>query len=77
MTAATRTEQMHQWKLGQIMGDKNSNNHKLSRDSGFSVTTIRKWRASEYMPKISGEELERLAKALGCTSNDLTGHGEY
>lgn len=65
------------WKLRIIMAHRNMTNVALAEASGFSVNTIRKWRAADEQPRISSQEIAKLAKALDCTTDDLTGHGEF
>ena len=64
---------MVNWKLRQLMADRRIGNVELAVAVGVHANTIGKWKAVDEMPKINGEELERLCRALNCSVGQLLG----
>lgn len=64
---------MVNWKLRQLMADRRIGNGELAEAVGVHTNTIYRWRMVDEMPKINGEELERLCRALNCSVGQLLG----
>jgi len=62
---------MLRWKLRQIMADRNMTNRELGKLVGIHETNISNMKRRDTMPRIDGETLEALCKALSCTPADL------
>jgi len=61
------------WKLRQIMADRQASNVELAKAVGVHVNTISRWKIANEMPKISGPEIDLICKALNCTTAQLLG----
>jgi putative transcriptional regulator len=62
---------MLRWKLREVMARQNMTNRKLAEVVGIHETNISNMKRRDTMPRIDGETLEALCKALGCTPFDL------
>ncbi|MGH2416379.1 MAG: helix-turn-helix domain-containing protein [Microcystaceae cyanobacterium] len=63
--------QMIRWRLRVLMAEKNINNKTLSKQTGIHPTTISRLKNTDELKQITGEVLNALCNALGCTPNDL------
>lgn len=59
------------WKLRQLMADRKVTNKVLAESIGVHANTISRWKAANKMPKIDGDEIEQICKALGCGVAEL------
>lgn len=58
------------YNLRYTMMDKNTNPTAVARKAGIAPSTLRSYIHGDTMP--DSEMIDKLAKALGCTSDDLT-----
>lgn len=70
MTFATDA-QMLRWKLREVMARKNMTNRRLAELVGVHETNISNMKRRDTMPRIDGETLEALCRALDCSPTDL------
>ena len=64
-------EKMLRWKLRQVMADRNVSNRALASAIGIHETNVSNMKRRDSMPRIDGETLEALCKALNCTPFEL------
>lgn len=62
---------MIQWRLRQIMADRNITNRALAGKVGLHETSISKLKQRNDMPRIDGGLLDKLCIALSCSPSDL------
>lgn len=62
---------MLRWKLREVMARQNMTNRRLADLVGIHETNISNMKRRDTMPRIDGETLEALCKALSCTPFDL------
>lgn len=62
---------MIRWKLRQVMADRSMSNRALAEALNLHETTISNMKRRDDMPRIDGETLNLLCKALGCVPGDL------
>jgi putative transcriptional regulator len=62
---------MIRWKLRQVMADRNVTNRALAEAIGVHETSISNLKRRDTMPRVDGELLDGLCKALHCTPADL------
>lgn len=53
------------------MARKRVTNRKLAECLGVHETSVSRLKTSDTMPRIDGEQLEKLCRALNCTPADL------
>ena len=80
MATATLTRiKMTGWKLRSLMADRKITNQELAdrllKETGRPRhrQTITRWRNSDKMPLIDGDDLDALLKILECSRDDLLG----
>jgi putative transcriptional regulator len=71
MTTLPIEKSMLRWKLREIMARKRITNRELAELIGNHETSISRLKNQDTMPRIDGETLESLCRALQCTPNDL------
>lgn len=69
--ALVMDEKMLRWKLRQVMADRNMSNRALASAIGIHETNVSNMKRRDSMPRIDGETLEALCKALNCTPFEL------
>ena len=62
---------MIRWKLRQVMADRNVTNRALAEKLGVHETSISNLKRRDTMPRVDGDLLDGLCKALACTPADL------
>lgn len=62
---------MIQWRLRQVMADRNITNRALAGKVGLHETSISKLKQRNDMPRIDGGLLDKLCLALDCIPGDL------
>jgi len=62
---------MLRWRLREIMAAKRITNRKLAAMVDMHEVTISKLKTVDTMPRIDGESLEKILKALDCKLTDL------
>ena len=62
---------MIQWRLRQVMADRNITNRALAGKVGLHETSISKLKQRNDMPRIDGGLLDKLCLALSCIPGDL------
>ena len=62
---------MIRWKLRQVMADRQMTNRALAEAIGVHETSISNLKRRDTMPRVDGEMLDGLCKALACTPADL------
>lgn len=62
---------MIRWRLRVLMAERNINNKTLAEWTGIHPTTISRLKNADELKQITGEVLNALCNALGCTPNDL------
>lgn len=62
---------MLRWKLREIMSRENMTNRRLAEILGIHETNVSNMKRRDTMPRIDGETLETICKALKCTPTDL------
>lgn len=55
---------MIRWKLREVMEQGEVTNRELARQTGHHETSISRLKTSDEMPRIDGETLDKLCKAL-------------
>jgi putative transcriptional regulator len=59
------------WKLRQIMADRQITNRDLARAVGMHETSISNLKRRDDMPRVDGELMDKLCRALDCNPGDL------
>ena len=62
---------MLRWKLREVMARENMTNRRLAEIIGIHETNVSNMKRRDTMPRIDGDALEAICKALKCTPNDL------
>jgi len=62
---------MIKWRLRQVMADRNMTNRALAEALGVHETSISNMKRRDTMPRVDGDMLDGLCKALGCGPGDL------
>ena len=62
----TNSKMPVRWKLRQLMSDRKMTNRALSKKVGKHANTISNLKQLDYMPKVDGEFLTALCRALEC-----------
>ena len=62
---------MLRWRLREVMARGKVSNRELAKRLGVHETSVSRLRGADTMPRIDGETLEQLCKALDCTPSDL------
>ncbi len=62
---------MIQWRLRQVMADRNITNRALAGQVGLHETSVSKLKQRDDMPRIDGGLLDRLCFALNCEPSEL------
>ena len=62
---------MIKWRLRQVMADRNMTNRALAEALGVHETSISNMKRRDTMPRVDGEMLDGLCKALACGPGDL------
>ncbi|WP_370623452.1 helix-turn-helix domain-containing protein [cf. Phormidesmis sp. LEGE 11477] len=62
---------MIQWRLRQVMADRNITNRALAGQIGLHETSVSKLKQRDDMPRVDGGLLDRLCLALNCGPSDL------
>ena len=62
---------MIQWRLRQVMADRNITNRALAGKVGLHETSVSKLKQRNDMPRIDGGLLDKLCVALNCLPADL------
>lgn len=62
---------MLRWKLREIMARENMTNRRLAEILGIHETNVSNMKRRDTMPRIDGDTLEALCRALNCTPHDL------
>lgn len=62
---------MLRWKLREVMARENMTNRRLAELIEIHETNVSNMKRRDTMPRLDGETLEAICKALNCTPNDL------
>ncbi len=62
---------MLRWRLREVMARDRVTNRELAERLGVHETSVSRLKTSDTMPRIDGEQLEKLCRALKCTPSDL------
>jgi len=62
---------MIQWRLRQVMADRNITNRALAGQVGLHETSVSKLKQRDDMPRIDGGLLDKLCSALDCEPSEL------
>lgn len=64
-------QQLIRWKLNTVMADRRMTNIRLAEIIGMNPISVSRLRTQDTLPKIGGETLEKLCRALDCKPADL------
>jgi putative transcriptional regulator len=59
------------WRFNELMARVRMKNKEMGERIGKHQETISRWRRTDKMPKVDGDELSAICKALGCTLEEL------
>lgn len=59
------------WKLREIMAREKMTNRELAAKIGMHENSVSKLKSQDTLPRIGGETLNEICRALSCTPYDL------
>ncbi|WP_218082289.1 helix-turn-helix domain-containing protein [Anthocerotibacter panamensis] len=59
------------WRLAEVMARQRMGGRELAKALGLHETSVSRLRNAETMPRIDGEQLNALCRALQCKPGDL------
>ena len=61
------------FRLREMMSRSRTTSAVLSRECGVAMSTVARWRASDILPAIGQQQIERICDVVKCTPAELLG----